>query len=161
MIRPVNAATDYAAIADIYNKYIADTTVSFETATLTELQMRQRIESIAKDYPYFVYEDEGKVLGFSYVHRWKERAAYSHTLETTIYLEPDIKHNGVGTALMQHIIEECRKLGIHVLIACITGENTESIEFHRKLGFTKVSHFHNVGKKFGRWLDVVDMEMQL
>ena len=62
---------------------------------------------------------------------------------------------------MQHIINECRTQGYKVLIACITAENSDSLEFHRHLGFTQASLFHNVGEKFGRFLDVIDMELQL
>ena len=101
------------------------------------------------------------MVGYAYVHQWKERAAYTKTLETTIYLSSDVKHAGIGSALMQQIIKDCRQLGYKVLIACITGENLESIQFHKKLSFVQASLFHNVGKKFGRWLDVVDMELQL
>ena len=62
---------------------------------------------------------------------------------------------------MRRLIEECRRKGCRVLVACITGCNEPSIALHKKLGFVQVSHFHNVGYKFGRWLDVVDLEMQL
>ena len=67
----------------------------------------------------------------------------------------------LNTADIQHVIDECRSLGYRVLIACITAENTGSLEFHKSLGFTQVSFFHNVGEKFGRLLDVIDMELQL
>ena len=160
MIREVKP-DDAADIVTIYNRYIAETTVTFETVKLSTVQMQQRIKEISHHFPYYVYETEGKVVGNAYVHQWKERAAYAKTLETTIYLSSDVKHAGIGSALMQQIIKDCRQLGYKVLIACITGENLESIQFHKKLGFVQASLFHNVGKKFGRWLDVVDMELQL
>ena len=161
IIRPVNPASDTNAITAIYNQYIEKTTVSFETDTLSTEQMRKRIRDISSEYPYLVYETDGQVIGYAYVHRWKERAAYSLTVETTIYLSPGHKHEGVGTALMHELIERCKAAGYKVLIACITGENTESINFHSSLGFVQASHFHNVGYKFGRMLDVIDMELQL
>ena len=161
MIRQVNPKTDASAIAEIYNRYIEKTTVSFETAPLTVNQMQQRIENIASQYPYFVCEDNGRIIGYAYAHQWKERAAYSKTLETTIYLTESKKHEGIGTNLMQHVIGECRKRGFSNLIACVTGENTASISFHKTLGFKEVSHFINVGEKFGRLLDVIDLELQL
>lgn len=152
---------DAAAIVDIYNHYITQTTVTFETTPLTSDQMRQRILDISSHFPYLVYELQGRVAGYAYVHTWKERAAFAHTLETTVYLAPDAKHEGIGSKLMQPIIDYCRQRGYRVLVACITAENQESIDFHKRLGFTQASLFHNVGYKFGRWLDVVDMEMQL
>lgn len=161
MIRTVNPTADAPGIADIYNRYIRETTVSFETEPLSAAQMRERIDGIADKYPYYVYETDGTVAGYAYVHPWKERAAYSGTLETTIYLDPSHKHMGIGSKLMKHIADECRRRGYRVLIACITGENTESIAFHKALGFRQASLFHNVGYKLGRLLDVVDMEYQL
>ena len=160
MIRRVRIQ-DAADIVAIYNRYIAETTVTFEIEPISVREMQKRISDIASSFPYFVYEDEGRVAGYAYVHRWKERAAYAHTLETTVYLNPDIRHSGIGTALMQHIINECRTQGYKVLIACVTAENSDSLEFHRHLGFTQASLFHNVGEKFGRFLDVIDMELQL
>lgn len=160
MIRKVNV-DDAADIVGIYNYYIEETTVSFETTPLTVWQMRERIDEISKSFPYYVYEIDGRVAGYAYVHKWKERAAYGKTLETTIYLDRNVKHKGIGTELMKRVVSECRNRGFRVLIACITGENIESIEFHEHLGFSKASLFHNVGEKFGRLLDVVDMQLQL
>ena len=106
-------------------------------------------------------EERGRVVGFCYAHPWKERAAYCNTLETTIYLDPSVHRQGVGTALMRQLIADCRAMGCRALIACITGENTSSIAFHSRLGFERVSLFRSVGYKMGRWLDVVDMELLL
>ena len=88
MIRNVNA-TDAQAIAHIYNHYVLNTNISFETQAVTTADMLHRITSISAQYPYLVYEHEGHVVGYCYAHLWKERVAYSQTLETTIYLHPD------------------------------------------------------------------------
>lgn len=160
MTRKVRLA-DASEIADIYNVYVEETTVSFETDPVDVEQMRQRVIDVSSEFPYLVYEIDGKIVGYAYAHRWKERAAYSNTLETTIYVDRKMKHCGIGTELMHELVEECRRRNFHVLIACITGENLASMAFHKRLGFKEVSHFHDVGKKFGRWLDVIDMELQL
>lgn len=152
---------DAAQIAAIYNEYVLHTDISFETEPLSADEMRGRIESISANFPYYVYEEDGRVLGYCYAHPWKERAAYSHTLETTIYLSIDAQGHGIGRALMNHLIEACRRAGFHALVACITGGNERSIALHRRLGFHQVSHFPQVGRKFGRWLDVVDLQMML
>ncbi len=160
MIR--NARPDDAwAIASIYNDYILNTTISFETETLTEEEMRERLECIAAEYPYFVFEDGGNVVAFCYAHRWKERCAYSQTLETTVYVAPSHVHRGIGRQMMTKLIAECRQCGFHVLVACITAENVVSIKMHEAMGFRQVSLFEQVGRKFGRWLDVVDLELLL
>lgn len=161
MIRNVTPA-DAKAITDIYNQYILNTTISFETEPLTAEQMGERIKDISTEYPYYVYENEdGTISGYCYAHRWKEREAYSHTLETTIYLAPGIERRGIGTQLMHMLIDECRHRGFVALIACITGDNEASIKMHASLGFEQKSCFEKVGIKFGKMLDVVDMELLL
>lgn len=160
MIRNVVLA-DAEAITAIYNKYITDTTVSFETKPLTVTEMAERIRDISSHYPYYVYEEDGKILGYCYAHRWKERAAYSHTYETTIYLASENRGCRIGSRLMHRLIDSCREQGCHALIACITEENEDSLQFHTHLGFKQVSCFEQVGIKFGKLLDVVDMELLL
>ena len=127
--------TDATAIANIYNEYVTGTTVSFELEPVTVEEMSKRIIEISASFPYFVCEDKGNVVGFCYAHRWKERKAYENTLETTVYISRSHHGHGVGRQL--------------------------SINFHERLGFTKVSCFNQVGRKFGRWLDVVDYELLL
>lgn len=123
--------------------------------------MRSRITGIVSHFPYFVYETEGKIAGYCYAHAWKERAAYRHTLETTVYLASEYQGKGIGKQLMQTLINECRHRGYHALIACITEGNEASNSLHQKLGFKQVSHFEKVGLKFDRWLDVFDYELIL
>lgn len=160
MIRQVRLQ-DAAQIAAIYNGYVNETTITFELDPVSDTDMRERIRKIAAHYPYLVYEQENRIIGYCYVHGWKEKAAYSHTAETTVYLHPSFKRQGIGSALMKALIEACAKQGYHTLIACITEGNGESIALHEKLGFKQASHFHEVGCKFGRWLGVVDYELTL
>lgn len=161
IIREVTKA-DNEAITDIYNPYIADTTITFETDKLSVETMSGRVRFFVENgYPFLVAEDDDVIIGYCYAHPWKEKAAYQSTWETTVYLRPGRDHAGVGSALMNELIARCRKSGAHALIACITGDNIGSMEFHRKLGFKEVSRFEQVGFKFGHWLDVVDMELIL
>lgn len=160
MIRKVTKE-DARAIADIYNEYVLNSVISFETEAVSVSAMQQRIETISAQYPYYVYEEDGKVLGYCYAHAWKERAAYKHTYETTIYLDKASQGKSIGRELLRHLIEECRQAGAHVLVACITAENEKSIRFHQRFGFKQSAHFHQVGMKFGRWLDVVDYQLLL
>jgi L-amino acid N-acyltransferase YncA len=160
MIRNVESR-DVPAITDIYNEYVKDSVITFETEPLTVEKMRERIADISEHFPYFVYETDGHIDGYCYVHQWKERAAYRYTVETTIYLSSTCQHKGIGTQLLTHLIETCRQRGYHALIACITEGNEASYALHRKLGFKQVSHFEKVGMKFGRKLDVADFELLL
>ena len=152
---------DILQITELYNWYILNGVESFETEPLSVEDMRRRVTDISLRFPYYVAVEEGRVEGYCYAHPWKERAAYAHTFETTIYLRPAAKRQGIGTGLMSLLISDCRQMGCRALIACITGENTSSIAFHRRLGFEQVSLFRSVGYKHGRWLDVVDMELLL
>ena len=160
MIRKVRKE-DTSAITAIYNHYIAHTTITFELEPVSEEEMWTRIQHISEKYPYFVYETEGQIAGYCYVHRWKEKAAYNQSAETTIYLAPSHTGKGIGKELMLHLIEECRRKGLHALIACITEGNEASYALHEKLGFEKVSYFREVGRKFGKWLGIVDYELIL
>jgi L-amino acid N-acyltransferase YncA len=105
MIRRVELQ-DAKAITTIYNEYVGHSVATFETEPLREEDMRNRIAGIAVRFPYFVYEEEGKVVGYCYAHLWKERAAYRHTLETTVYLAPGYEGKGIGRELMERLIED-------------------------------------------------------
>lgn len=160
MIRNVTP-DDIQPITDIYNDYIRTSVATFETTPLTVKEMGDRIMSISREYPYFVCVENERVVGFCCAHRWKDRDAYDSTLETTVYLSPRAKGRGLGRAMMERLIDECRRRGFFALIACITGCNDESIALHRKLGFKQVSLFEQVGYKLGQRLDVVDYELRL
>ena len=157
MIRRVQA-DDAAQLAAIYNAYVLRSTATFETEPVSVEEMRRRVEAIGKEHPYLVYEEDGCVAGYCYAHPWKERAAYRHTWETTVYLSPAHTGRGIGTQLMERLMDECRQRGCHALVACITAENAASRRMHERLGFRQVSCFEQVGRKFGRWLGVTDYE---
>ncbi len=160
MIREVTP-DDAAAVAAIYNPFVTDTAITFETEPVSVPEMRSRIEELSACYPYYVYEDGGEVLGYCYLHPWKPRAAYSRTWEVTIYLSPRAQGRGVGTEMLRRLIADARSQGVIALIACITQGNEHSIGFHKHLGFRQVSLFEKVGYKFGKMLDVVDLELVL
>ncbi len=156
-MRPVTLA-DSAAITAIYNHYIQETTVTFETEPISVEEMQSRIAEISARFPYFVCEQEGRIVGYCYAHLWKQRAAYARTLETTVYLDKDVLHRGLGSLMVRHLMALCQEQDYHALIACITEGNEASIRMHARLGFRQVSAYREVGFKFGRWLGVVDME---
>jgi len=160
MIRKVREE-DAVAIVEIYNYYLLQTTITFETEAVSTDEMRGRIKEISTKYPYFVYEEDSKVVGYSYANLWKKRCAYRSTVESTVYIAHDRRGHGIGRALMLALIEALRQLGSHVVIACITVPNPESVKLHEALGFVKVSHFSEVGWKFNQWLDVGDWELIL
>lgn len=153
LIRPCTAI-DVPAICEIYNHYIAHTVITFEEIPLTVEQMRERIESYTKLYPWLVCEDAGEVVGYAYASKWKERSAYKHTAEITVYLKHSATQKGCGTALYAELIEQLKAKGCHVILGCIATPNEPSEKLHERFGFTKIAHFAEVGRKFERWLDV-------
>lgn len=160
MIRKVQTE-DAEAIAAIYNHYIAQTTITFETEPVSTEEMKRRILSISRNYPYWIYEEKGEIAGYCYAHQWKEKEAYQCTAETTIYIKPEYTGKGIGKKMMLHLTNSCRERNLHTLIACITYPNEASMHLHEQLGFQLVSHFHEVGRKFDQWLDVCDYELHL
>ena len=160
-IRPLTAG-DAEAVADIYAHYVTHSVVTFDTEAPTPQAMRHTLESLLDGgFPAWASLTDGVLTGYCYAHPWKARAAYARTLETTIYLHPSHTGRGTGRALMTRLIGDCRARGIHALVACITVPNEASTRLHESLGFRCVSRFREVGRKFGRWLDVSDYELIL
>lgn len=160
VIFPVSLA-DAEQIADIYNHYVLHTDISFETEALTADDMRRRIADISARWPYYVLRRGDMILGYAYVHPWKERSAYSATVEATVYMRVGFCGCGLAEGLVRRVLDECPRAGVHAVIACITATNAASLRFFRHLGFSEVSRFRQVGYKHGRWLDVVDCELLL
>ena len=160
-IRPVRL-TDAARLAEIYNYYILHTTVTLELESITTDEMARRIAEISAIHPYFVYEEDGCVLGYTYAHPWNTRAGYKgHSLETTVYLDYKVKHGGIGSALVDCLVDSCRVAGYHALIANVTDENNVSCAFHEKLGFKEVAYYKEVGRKFDHWVGIKSFEKMI
>ena len=159
-VRPVNIK-DASSINDIYNHYIVNTIITFEVESLSLQQMEERIVEISAGHPYLVYEENSTVVGYCYASSWKSRCAYSSTLETTVYVHPDYTGKGIGKALMQELIKSIKQTSTHALIAGISLPNEASIKLHERMGFEKVAHFKQVGRKFNDWIDVGNWELML
>jgi len=155
----IRAATpaDAAAVAAIYNHYVAETIVTFEEEPVPAAEMARRIEEIqAASFPWLVAAEEGApgILGYAYAAPWKRRSAYRHSAEITVYLAPGRTGRGLGSKLYGALLPMLRPLGIHALIGGIALPNPASIALHEKFGLRKVAHFQAVGFKLGRWIDV-------
>ena len=137
MIRSVRLS-DAEAIAKIYNYYVKETTVTFETEEIDITEMEKRIKkTLEYGYPFIVHEEEGIVTGYAYVRKWRERISYNNTLETSIYVDKDKKTKGTGKKLYNSLIEKCKKSGVHVLIGVLSHTNTASKKLHKNTGFEK------------------------
>jgi thioredoxin type arsenate reductase len=146
---------DAKEICRIYNYYIENTAITFETAAVSESEMQQRIKGFLDDgFPYYVGEIDARIAGYCYLHNWNNRCAYSSTKEVTIYLDKDLQGKGIGTILYQHLFKEIYKNDIHALIAGICIPNESSVRLHERFGFKQASHMKEIGWKFDQWRDV-------
>jgi len=154
--------SDTGDICDIYDYFVENSAATFELRPVDEDTMNGRLSVIAAEgHPCFVCRNDGRVAGFIWFHRWNWREAYSATAEVTVYVAPGMDGRGIGSALMERLLAHAREAGLHVLVSCITLPNEASVALHRKFGFVQVSHFNEVGRKFGRWHDVCHMQLVL
>lgn len=153
MIRPVLTA-DAASICKIYNHYVLNTHINFEEEAVSIEDMEDRISTITQKHPWFVYEENGQVLGYAYASEWKSRCAYRYSVECTVYLEQGADGKGIGSKLYEALLEQIGREKVHAVIGGIALPNEASVALHEKFGFEKVAHFKEVGYKFGNWIDV-------
>jgi phosphinothricin acetyltransferase len=159
MIRSVKPA-DAKAITSIYNYYIRETAITFEEIPLSITEMEKRIAAVSAAFPYLVWEEDGEVLGYAYVHRYHERSAYRFTLEDTIYLKNGCEGRGAGKVLFAALLDAAKKREAHVIMSLITVPNDRSVALHEKFGFVKRGEFEEVGFKLGKWLNVGYWELK-
>ena len=160
MIRPAKLS-DAGALCDIYNRYITETTITFEEAPITAKEMKSRIKNVMRNYPWLVYEEDGKIAGYTYASKWKERSAYRYSVETGIYIDSGYIGRGIGTKLKGKLLKELKKKSIHSVICGIALPNPASIALCEKFGFTRIAHFKEVGFKLNKWVDVGYWELIL
>ena len=160
MIRPVTLF-DAQALAEIYNPYIRDTTITFEEDLVTGEEMAGRIAKVTEAHPWLVWAEGGQILGYAYGTVWRARAAYRHSTETAIYLSMAHRGLGVGTKLYQALLDELRRREFHLALGGLALPNEASVRLHERLGFQKVAHMREAGRKFDRWIDVGFWELLL
>ncbi len=158
--------SDIKRLLEIYSHYVLNTAVSYEYDTPTAEEFERRIDEIsATSLPYLVAEEDGKILGYCYAHRFHERKAYQKCVETTVYIDKSLRKSGIGRALYAELEKRLKALSIKNLYACVAYIETEdeylthdSVLFHQKMGFEICGHLHKCGIKFDRWYDMLYME---
>ena len=152
---------DAQAILNIYAPYIEKTAITFEYEVPSLAEFSARIEEIQKKYPWIVYEEDGKILGYAYGGPEYTRAAYQWTVETSVYLAEEARGKGIGTALYEKILDILKKQNFCLCYVLINDDNEASVKMHEKFGFRTIGLRKNCGYKFEKWHSVVIMEKQL
>jgi L-amino acid N-acyltransferase YncA len=162
VLRPAGG-DDVAGIAAIYAHHVLTGTASFEIEPPDEAEMAARMAKVAaRGLPWIVAEEAEQVVGFAYAGPFKERAAYAATVENSVYLAEGSAGRGLGRQLLDALLVQLAALGIREVLAVIGDSgNRASIGLHSACGFRPVGTFTNVGRKFGRDLDVVLMQKTL
>jgi len=160
-IRPAREG-DAEAIAAIYAWHVANGTATFDTAAPDAAAWADKLaDFIVRGFPFLVAEREGRILAYAYAARFRDRAAYAHTCEDSIYVAQDARGGGIGTMLLAALIDTARESGFQQMIAVIGGGEPASVALHARCGFVHAGRMRNVGKKFGRLLDTVYMQCDL
>lgn len=162
MIRNVTL-NDAEALTRIYNHYIETSGATFEETPISEDELRKRINNIhfEKGFPFIVIEENSEVIGYAYASTFRERIAYRYTVESTVYVDPQHFKKGIGKQLYADLIDLLKQQDFHSVIGVITLPNDASVKLHEEFGFKKAGHFTEVGKKFGRWMNVGFWELIL
>ncbi|HEY3655913.1 MAG TPA: GNAT family N-acetyltransferase [Steroidobacteraceae bacterium] len=150
---------DLAEILTIYNEVIRNSTAVYSEVEFTVAQGETWFATKAEQgFPFIVACDAAGVVGFGTFGDFRAWPCYRHSVEHSVHVRADSRGHGIGRALVAELIERAKAMQKHVMIAGIDADNAASIGLHQSLGFRVVGHFHEVGFKFGRWLDLVFLE---
>lgn len=163
-------AADAGALAAIYNHYVRESTATFEVDEVPDVAMGARVAAVrAAGLPYLVADAGAGLAGFAYAGPFQGRAAYRHSVETTIYLAGGGERRGTGTALYRALLERLEELNaeqsahapVHRAYARIALPNPGSVALHERFGYTRAALLSEVGRKFDTWIDVGFWEKKL
>lgn len=154
---------DVPAIAAIYSHHVLHGIASFDEEPPEPGEIaRRRQDILARNLPYLVAEQAGRVIGYCYASPYRIRSAYRFSVEDSIYIDQSQLGRGIGRALLSELIDRCSALGYRQMVAVIGGsEQWPSIRLHRVLGFSETGVLRAIGYKFGGWVDTVLMQRAL
>ncbi len=152
---------DAASILSIYEPYILNTAITFETETISIEDFKARMAKIQTQFPWLVYEEEGKVIGYAYASAYRERAAFAWDCECSVYIAEEAHRKGIATKLYIELFERLKAQGYYNMYAFITYPHDSSVELHKKFEFREVGVFYKTGYKHGKWWDLIVMEKSL
>jgi L-amino acid N-acyltransferase YncA len=145
------AENDLAAMLELYNFYIMNTTATFDHGKITPEEFRQRLFIGHEKYKTYLIRLGDDTVGFCFLTQYRKKAAYDRTAEIGLYLKPEFTGKGIGRLVVTFLEEIAVSKGIGVIIASISGENTASIKLFQKTGYDRCAHYKQVGKNSGVW----------
>ena len=158
----VATSHDLEPTLEIYNHAVRHTTASYDYDPRLMLEHQKwYADKLEHNFPLLIAEQGGRVAGFATYGMFRTKIGYQYTVEHSVYVHPEFQGHGVGSALMPPLIEIARAQNHHVMMAGIDSSNAGSIAFHRRFGFVEVGTLPQVGFKFGRWLDLLFMQLTL
>lgn len=161
MIRDAKSE-DAEAIAEIYNDAVRNTTAIWNEIEIDAQNRRDWIaDRQAAGYPVLVWEEGGKAVGYVSFGPFRPHDGYRLSVEHSVYVHRDHRAGGKGAQMMEALIARAREGGFHVMIAAVDAANAGSVRLHERLGFAHVGRLPQVGKKFGRWLDLALLQLVL
>jgi phosphinothricin acetyltransferase len=150
-----------AGITEIYNDAILNTTATFDSCPRTMEEQDKWLGEHDEKHPILVATQSGEVVGWGSLSSHNDRCCYQNTVEDSVYVKKELRGGGIGKKILERLVAEAGKSGHHVIIARIDAGNEASLRIHRRSGFEEVGRLREVGFKFGRWLDVIFMELLL
>jgi phosphinothricin acetyltransferase len=150
---------DLTAITEIYNDAILNTVATFDTQPKTVEEQKIWFSNHNSKFPLIVAEDNGLIIGWASLSMWSDRCAYSDTAEISLYVREGYRGKGIGKRLTEAILRKGENAALHTVIARIEENNKTSIHLFETLGFTHIGTIREVGRKFGRLLNVYMMQI--
>ena len=160
MIRVAKPA-DAAAILDIYAPYIRDASITFETEVPSVTDFESRIQLYLENYPWLVYEKNGRIAGYAYSSKYRERVAYQWSIECSVYVHDDHHRSGIASALYTRLFSILKGQGFTTIYAVINLPNEPSVALHENMGFKYFATYEKAGYKLGKWKNVGWWQLQL
>jgi L-amino acid N-acyltransferase YncA len=161
LVRHADPLRDAEACAAIYGRFVRDTPASLEERPPTAAEMGERIERISAGYPWLVAEVDGRVAGYAYASRHRERSSYRWAADVTVYVAPSQHRRGVGRSLYGALLPLLTRQGLQIACAGITLPNDASVALHEAFGFALVGIYRRIGWKASAWRDVGWWELEL
>ena len=159
-LRPATRG-DLADINEIYNHYVLHSTCTYQETPETMAGRREWFGRHGDEHPVVVAEIDGRVVGWGSLSAFHARSAFRRTVEDSIYIHPELHGRGIGSLVLRDLVRRARLLGHRAVVAAIEAEQPASLALHARFQFEHVGRLRQVGFKFGRWLDLIYLELLL